>query len=296
MKKHIFIVNPISGRGKYREAVDYIEDYFKESKQEYEIHYTKYETHAEKLAAQYTEDAVLYSVGGDGTAHEILNGIHEGVELGIIPVGTGNDFWRMIHFDGDLKDIIYETINGKAQKIDIGQANGRRFLNCANIGLDVSVNRTVNENRYRFMPRQAIYMITALWELFRYKPTNIRVEIDGVENEYSVILASFMNGKQYGGGFNNSPQSNIQDGLLDISLIDDIPFWKVFFLLPKYYKGTHFSIKEVTTLTSAKVKVSSDDIIPFACDGEIFDFKEIEISSTPLSIPLRLPSKATIRQ
>jgi diacylglycerol kinase family enzyme len=100
--KHIFIINPISGTKKFNQYMDYIEETMKDRKLEYEIILTQYEKHASTLASKYDEndDVTLYVFGGDGTVHEVINGIKPNIPLAIIPVGTGNDFYR--YFQTDL--------------------------------------------------------------------------------------------------------------------------------------------------------------------------------------------------
>ena len=102
--KYVFIVNPTSGKGKSLRFVPLIENYFKNSEEEYEIIYTEYPKHATEIAARYTEkdDVILYSVGGDGTATEILDGLDLSVRFGVVPGGTGNDFLKSIDVEKEL--------------------------------------------------------------------------------------------------------------------------------------------------------------------------------------------------
>lgn len=294
MKKHVFIINPTSGVGRYRDVLSWIEEYFYESDETYEIRQTEYEKHASEIAREYHGDVILYSVGGDGTAHEILNGINPEVEMAVIPVGTGNDFWRMVNFEGDLREILFETIEGKVCEIDIGLANGHRFLNCANIGIDAEVNKFVNNIRHPMFPRKIIYIYAALRELLRYKPTQIEVEIDGVKKSYNIILSSFMNGKWYGGGFMSAPKARLNDKKIDMCLVEDMPKRKILPIISKYYKGEHLDIPEVTYLQVPELNLKSNRKIPLGCDGEVFEFDEIKIGLDPEVLKFRIPKSASI--
>lgn len=295
MKKHVFIINPTSGTGEYQEILDLIKENFAGSELNYEIRKTEYVTHATEIAKEYTGEVVLYSVGGDGTAHEILNGISPEVEMAIIPVGTGNDFWRMIDYKGTLKDILYKTIQGKAIDIDVGLANGRRFLNCANIGFDAEVNKRVNNVHQDFVPRSIVYLYAALRELVRYKAIDVEIELDGVKTKHNILLSSFMNGKWYGGGFMSAPKADLTDRKLDVCIVEDMPANKILSVIPKYYKGTHLDLKEVSYRQVSKIRIRSKEKIIIGNDGELFEFDDIEIRIDPNTLKLRLPSDAVLK-
>ena len=296
MTKHVFIINPTSGDGKYREVLKLIEENFLDSPLNFETRTTEYVQHATEIAQEYSGDVVLYSVGGDGTAHEILNGIQPGVEMAVIPVGTGNDFWRMVNFEGSLKDILYETIQGQTIEIDIGLTNGRRFLNMASIGFDAQINKRVNDENKRFIPRQLVYLITAVRELTHYKASEIEIELDGEKADYKILLSSFMNGKWYGGGFMSAPHASLTDRKLDVCLVEDMPVLKILKMIPRYMKGKHLDLEEVTYKQVSNIKLKSDKEILISSDGELFTFKEIEIKLDSERLKLRLPKKAVLRQ
>ena len=295
MKKHIFIINPTSGDGKYQEILDLINENFKGSELNFEVRKTEYIKHATEIAREYTGEAILYSVGGDGTAHEILIGIQPGVEMAIIPVGTGNDFWRMVDFEGSLKDILYETIQGEVTEIDIGLANGHRFLNFASFGFDAQVNKRVNEDDKRYIPRKIVYLYTALIELMSYKAIEVEMELDGEVSHHKILLSSFMNGKWYGGGFKSAPLANLTDRKLDVCLVEDMPISKILRVIPRYMKGNHLDIEEVTYKKVSNIKIRSENKIIIASDGELFEFEEIEIKLDQERLKLRLPKKAILK-
>ncbi|HEY4537973.1 MAG TPA: YegS/Rv2252/BmrU family lipid kinase [Erysipelothrix sp.] len=291
-KKHVFIINPTSGTGKYSEVESIIKEYFKEAQELCIIHHTEYVGHAKQIARLYDENHILYSVGGDGTAHEVLNGLNEGVEMAVIPVGTGNDFWRMIDYDKDLNAIVIDTIEGVSVNIDYGLANGNRFLNCANIGIDAEVNKFVNNVRSKWFPRNIIYIYAAIIEAIRYKPVLLNIDTKDQKMQKKIILTSFMNGKWYGGGFKSAPKAHLNDGLIDVCVVDDLPMRRVFKLISKYYKGEHLDIPEVTYLRVEEVNLSSDRSISLGCDGELFEYNDISIKVVKDGLKLRLPREA----
>ncbi|HQB32965.1 MAG TPA: acylglycerol kinase family protein, partial [Erysipelotrichaceae bacterium] len=133
--KHIFILNPTSGKGKSLRFVPVIENYFRNKDKEYEIIYTEYPGHATEIAQRYNEkdNVILYSVGGDGTANEMLAGLDLNVRISVIPGGTGNDFFKSIDLNKRTdEEIIRAVVEGEDMDIDFGVLNGKtRFINIA---------------------------------------------------------------------------------------------------------------------------------------------------------------------
>lgn len=293
--KHVFIINPTSGTGKYSEVESVVNEYFKDKENDYIVHHTEYVGHAKQIAKLYDKSHIIYSVGGDGTAHEVLNGLNDDVQMAVIPVGTGNDFWRMIDYKGELKQLVIDTIEGHEVYIDYGLANGNRFLNCANIGIDAEVNKFVNGIRTKWFPRNIIYMYAAIIEAIRYKPVLLNIDTKDQKIQKRIVLTSLMNGKWYGGGFKSAPMAHLNDGLIDICVVDDMPMRRLFKLIPKYYKGEHLDIPQVTYLRVKEVNLSSDRPISMGCDGELFEYNDIKISIAANGLKLRLPKSAQMR-
>lgn len=287
--KHIFIINPESGNGKHHRVVTWIETYFHEHPDAYTIHYTEYIQHAEAIAKMYQGDYRLYSVGGDGTAHEVLNGIQEGVEMAIIPTGSGNDFWRMMDCKQPLEKILVESVEGETSLIDVGLANGRKFLNCMNVGLDAAVNVRVNRIRNPFMPRKLVYVYAAIREIIKGDKIPIRYECEGQTVHETVVLTSVMNGKWYGGGFKSAPSADLQDGYLNLCMVQFIPRRKIIPLLPIYFQGKHESQDVVKTQKVTKIRFEFDAMTDYGCDGEVYQASEIEVMVLPKTLRLVIP-------
>lgn len=289
---HVFIVNPVSGSGRYTKVLSIVQTYFKDKEGSFELRFTEGVGHATKIASEYFDhDTVLYSVGGDGTSHEILNGLNEGVSLAIIPVGSGNDFWRNIDYEGSLEDVVIATIEGHNLLIDVGVANGRKYLNSANIGFDAMVNLAVNKFRFEWFPRKFIYAIFAIKSLIRKHTVDF--SIDGVK--HSALLASFMNGRWYGGGFMSAPRASLTDGLLDVCIVKDISRRRILSLFPVYYKGKHLDLDVLTYSKLKSFKISSDSEIVYGLDGEIFFDRSISFSILASGLSLRVPNRILIK-
>lgn len=288
--KHIFIINPTSGIGKYKNVEKWLHQNFSSRDDDFEIHYTDYPGHAKLIASRYGKNHILYSVGGDGTAHEVLNGMNLDSELAIIPVGTGNDFYRMLpESDATIEEILENTINGETRHVDIGEANGHRFLNCLNFGVDSEVNKSVNAVRHPMFPRKIIYMHFAIVKLLQKKPINVTVEFDGNRIRKKVLLTSIMNGKWYGGGFKSAPEASIDDGYLDMCIVEDIPLRKIPRLMPKYYKGTHLDLDPITFKKIKKVRITADQEFALGLDGEVLETSQVDVGVLEHALKLRTP-------
>lgn len=293
---HVFIVNPVSGSGRYTRVLTIIQDYFSDREDSFEIRFTEYVGHATEIAAEYTSNGtVLYSVGGDGTSHEIVNGLCEGVSLGIIPVGSGNDFWRMIDYKESLEKIVVDSIEGKNVLIDVGVVNGVRYLNCANIGFDALVNKGANEFRFKWFPRSFVYVLFALKCLLRKDTISFSFEVNGEVVEHTALLASFMNGQYYGGGFRSAPLASMTDGLIDVCIVEDVSRRRIISLLPKYFKGAHLDLDIVSFMKVSSFRISSASDLVFGLDGEISFASVIDVEVLPKAVSLRVPNKILMK-
>lgn len=287
--KHVFIVNPTSGVGEYKKVLEWVSRNFQ--KEDFEIHVTKYPGHATKIAAKYDKGNVLYAVGGDGTAFEVINGMNFDNEFAVIPVGTGNDFFKAVNYDKPLEDLLYETVyQGEVTMIDLGQINDYYFLNFASVGLDSDINyRAERLKENKLIPRKSIYIVSALREIATIKPKQIEIFNDSFNLKKSITLLSIMNGRFYGGTFNSAPQASLVDGQLDICIIDAVSRRKAIALMPKYMRGTHTDLNEVTTLKLKKFTIKSRSPFKFSADGEVFQYDRINIKVHEKILKYRLP-------
>ncbi len=289
--KHIFIVNPTSGNGFAKNAIPLIKKIGDTKSLDYTILLTEYPGHARELAALYSirENACLYSVGGDGTAYEILNGLSDRVPMAIIPCGTGNDFYRIIveTIPSSLEERILETIEGRIVEVDYGLSNHTRFLNCTTLGFDAEINHLVNTTMKKtHLPANLMYLTAALSKLVNPPCHSIRLVIDGQLLEQKVLLAAMMNGRFYGGGFNPTPQADIQDGFFDLCLVEPMPRRRILQLIGKYMKGQHTHFKECKILRGRHIIIDSDQPIVMQSDGE--DFRDLHITLDLMRSALRL--------
>ncbi len=298
--KHIFIINPTSGHGSAKNAVPFIEEICQNQNLDFELIFTQYPGHAREIANDYTiaDDVCLYSVGGDGTAYEILNGINDKVCMSIIPCGTGNDFYRMIGSQAkSIKERVQEAIDGKVVEVDYGVSNISRFLNCTTVGFDAEINHMVNGTMKKtFLPSKMMYPAAVVAKLTNPPRKKITIEIDGEVFEKEVLLFAIMNGRHYGGGFTPTPQADIQDGYFDICMVEPMPRRRIIPLLPKYIKGTHTELKECMMLKGKRIKITSNEPLVMQSDGEDFTIKSITFDLMRHGLKLKVPQSSKLNK
>ncbi len=278
--KHVFIINPTAGKGKALGLVPIIRDYFKGKPDKYVIKITEYPGHATEIAREYanSETCRIYSIGGDGTVNEIVNGMAgTKASLGVIPAGSGNDFIRSIHGEYQSSDIVADTIRGQERSIDLARANGKYFINISSIGFDADVVYNAQKfKRLPYIPGSMAYLFSLIYTIFKNKISEVKVTIDDQEISLKILLATVANGRFYGGGMLPAPAAALDDGLLDICLVREVNRLKILTLFPKYMKGEHGEIEYVSFKRAKKIKIESKETIALNIDGEILTGQEIE--------------------
>ncbi len=275
--RHIFIVNPVAGKGKTYKLIPEIHDYFNNSDkfktEDYVVETTKYPGHATELARAYSlaEDCRIYSVGGDGTLNEVLNGMAgTGSCLAVIPAGSGNDFIRSVLPDIHLKDIIPLTIEGEERLVDIAGTNGKFYINISSLGFDAQVVHSTNHfKKIPLVSGKMAYVLGLLSTILHSSSKLLEIDIDGNKMNVNALLVAIGNGRYYGGGMLALPEADITDGRFDICVIERVSRPRMFRLFPMFMKGQHGSLKEVHFYKGSKVSVVSKEPIAMNVDGEI---------------------------
>lgn len=293
MTKKIFIVNPASGNGEGKNYGLKLESMLPKMGIDFEIIYTEGPKHATEIASRYfkSDDVDLIAVGGDGTMNEVLNGIHSGVSMGILPCGSGNDFYRLI----DPKLISFQSevealLNGEKTTIDYGVMNGFKFLGSFSIGMDANVvDRVVKIQEKNKGVRKSAYLRAVAGELFSKHGFNAYLETDDQQYEKKVLMVSALNGRYYGGGFKPAPFADIQDGLFDVSMIDNIPMLTIARLMPKYMAGKHMDLEQVTFVRTNHFTLRSEEEMICQCDGELIRGKLFDLHLVTRGLSFIMP-------
>lgn len=276
--KHIFIVNPISGKGKTLKAVDRIKKVCEEENLDYEIYFTEYPKDATKIARKYRfTKNIIYSVGGDGTLNEVLNGI-VGTKnlLGVIPAGSGNDFYKTL-----------SKIDEEYPVIDIGKVNDRYFINIISIGIDAEVANNVSLMKKRKVPTNQIYNASLIYTFFKYKYKDIELSIDEKEQKKGkCTILTICNGQVYGGGYKIAPSAKLTDGYFDVYYVEKVNKPQLSSLINMLKQGIHEKHNKVHKSQATKIKFKCDKELVCNIDGEIMTAKKFNVKIIPNAITI----------
>jgi YegS/Rv2252/BmrU family lipid kinase len=264
-----FILNPAAGRGKAGRLEPDLRKLLDAANVSYTIEQTSAPGQAVELASNAAlDDTILVSAGGDGTLNEILNGISSGKSvLGIIPIGSGNDFAAALGIPDDLEKAVRILIQGRPRKVDVAEVNGRWFTNSVAIGIDGAVARSMN--KAAFLPPSLAYHYGVMANLFRFRNGLIRWKSSAGSGEMRVNLASVLNGPTYGGGYRIAPMASIDDGLLDVVVVGDYGIIGRMMHLPKVKSGKHLKLAKVHAIRCSEIDISNTELMPMAIDGEL---------------------------
>lgn len=302
MKRYI-ILNPWAGRGLAGQRRGELEQALRRADLSFDI----VTTHARGGATELTYQAIergydqIIAVGGDGTINEIVNGIigcrqsqGRGATLGIVPLGTGSDFVKAL--DGvqpnDLSDAVRRLAEAKTRLVDAGrivveagnQETTRCFINGLGMGLDAQV--AVESLKLTKFKGLAVYLVAILRALAVYKAHPMTVRFDEYEVRRRLLFASVANGRCQGGGFWLTPEALIDDGMLDLCMIDKMRLDEIIRHITKLLDGSHTKLRQVTMGRARHVEVTCNRPIPVATDGEVVatDARRIWVEVLPGAI------------
>lgn len=275
--KYIFIVNPESAKGNAMKIIGNIEKVCKQEHIEYEVCYTLAQGDATRLAQSYKDDEnIIYAVGGDGTLSEVLNGvIGTKNKIGIIPAGSGNDFYRTV------KEL------GKTEiESDVGVVNGKYFLNIACVGIDAEVANNVPLMKKKNVKVKNLYTASILYTFTHFKFKQIHFKSQEKDEKGNFTILSICNGRYYGGGYNISPKASLEDNYFDVYYINKLRLTSIINLLLKLKKGKLEQDKRTNHFKTNNITVTSEEPIRFNVDGETIENTKFEIKIIPKAIKI----------
>ena len=258
--------------------------------------------HLTELAAEAVRGGAerLVVVGGDGSVNEVVNGIagSEGVELAVIPRGTGWDFVRTYGIPRDLDEAVDIARDGALREIDLGTVSYRTwagddarayFANVASAGISGAIARRANESS-KALGGKASYYWATLAVFVGWQKGEMRVTVDDETREGRMIDAMICNGRYLGGGMMMCPDAEPDDGSFDVLLIGDVTKRDLLFVLPKTYKGKHLPHPRLEVLRGSAVTVETDEPLPIELDGEQPGTTPAHFEVRPRALRLRVPS------
>lgn len=268
------IVNPSAGRGKAARLAPEAVARLRARGVECEARYTRAPGDATRLVAEALRGGAECVVvgGGDGTVNEAVNGyvgVARGTQaIGFLPMGTGNDFAKMLGMGNDWRIACDRIAEGRRRRVDAGRCNGRSFANGIGAGFDAQV--ALEANAMPWLRGNAVYVAAlARTLLLRHRTPLARIVHDGGTIEGRITLVAVANGSTYGGAFRMAPAADVADGMLELVVADALSRSGILGLVPHVMRGSHVGREGVTVLRTRRVMVETDEPLAVHADGEI---------------------------
>lgn len=306
MRKLYFIINPKAKNGYCMKIWQQVEWKLQEVSRPYFAFFTEYPGHAKSIASQISakssteqERPVIIAVGGDGTLHEVANGmINSRLALGFIPGGSGNDFSRGLKIPADpveALEVILTLVDNNSPLIDVGKItfddhSQHYFINNMGAGFDALISYEVNRSKLkkllnRLALGRLIYVFFLIKILFTYERNTVQLKIDGKKHVFDdTWFATVSNQPFYGGGMKISPSAKVDDGILDIIVAHRLPRWKLLLVFISVFWGKHIYFKEVEVLKGRTISIQASSPLYVHGDGEYIGKTPLEIQVQPGSI------------
>jgi YegS/Rv2252/BmrU family lipid kinase len=286
------LVNPASASGKTLKLLPQVEQALDARRIEFRVQRTRSLEHGIDQALRAI-DAVEVPVvmGGDGLVGAV-GGAMAGAEtpLGIVPGGRGNDLARVLGIPDDPVSAVEVLATGHARRIDVGEANGKRFLGIVSVGFDSEANRLANETH--FLRGNLVYAYAALRTLLGWKPARFTVRVDDERVRFTGYSVSVANSRAFGGGMFIAPNAELDDGEFDIVTVGEVGKLRFVGNLPKVFKGTHVEEDEVHVFRAPHLELTASQPFPVYADGEHLTDLPASLRILPKALSILAPPPA----
>jgi len=272
-------VNPVSGTDSAPDYLTLLNERLREHVGVMDIVLTIAEGDASRAARAAVDDGYdqLFVAGGDGTLNEVINGVgsspagFDAVTLGVIPLGTGNDFATALGVPTDVEGAIEALVHGVPIAVDVGQLNDRYFINVSAGGFIADVSDAVDP-RLKTVAGKLAYLIGGAQILLTYEPVATRVEAPNrPDDRLELTTFAVCNSRLIGGGQLIAPDAVIDDGLLDVCLIESMPTLEFVALLSRVANGEHVSDDRVAYFRTPEAVLTFDRTIKVNTDGQVLE-------------------------
>ncbi len=273
MTTYKLIANPQACRGEAVKVIHRAAGLFKKRGLEFDLEYTKRPGEGGELASRAVASGdfdVIVAVGGDGTINEIIQGMaFSSKPLGIIPAGSGNDFTKAVGIPRRLDQALDVLAAGRTRTIDLGCINKRYFANGVGIGFDAAVNRASLDIHF-LQGGFLLYFWAFLSTITRYHAPHVTITVGDEVFDQRLFLVTVGNGTTFGGGFKLTPHAQLDDGQLDVTMLQPVALPTLFWHLPKVFLGTIERARCTLMRRTKRLVVKSPDALPMHVDGEFY--------------------------
>lgn len=298
--KYYFLINPHAGKGK---AADIIKPQIEEYIAEHEIDAEMHSADSGEEARAYVrskcesgEPVRFYACGGDGTLYQVINGAFgfDNAEVGIMPLGSGNDFAKMLGDKDDLLDV-EEQVEGVSVAFDLVKCGDNVGISHCSVGVDAVICAKKDDfNKLPFMSGPSAYVAATLYCFLGNIAHKLTVQVDDEKpRTMNSIFCLAANAKWYGGGFKSAPKAKLRDGKLDFVVVEkNKPKLALLPVIADYKSGNHLQKKYESFITykhGKKMKVHSDTPMPMIIDGESYTMTDAVFEIVEKGIKFIIP-------
>ncbi|PMB38696.1 lipid kinase [Fischerella thermalis CCMEE 5205] len=237
---------------------------------------------------QHQVDLVIVG-GGDGTLNAAVDTLVEtNLPLGILPLGTANDLARTLKIPNSLPEATKVIANGKVQRIDLGEVNGKYFFNVASLGMSVKITQRLTKEVKRRWGIFA-YAFTALKVIWESRPFSAEIRLPDQSIKVKTVQIAIGNGRYYGGGMAVAPDAMIDDQRLDLYSLEIRHWWEIIPLLPRMRQGRHINARNVRALQAQEIEIYTRKPRPINTDGEITTYTPAYFRVIPKAVAVFVP-------
>jgi YegS/Rv2252/BmrU family lipid kinase len=288
------IVNPSAGGGKAGRLAPDVERALREQGLEVRRVDTRDLAHARELAEQGARAReTVVALSGDGMIGVVADVLRDfpGAVLGVLPGGRGNDLARVLGIPKDPIAACAVIARGVPRAMDLGEVAGQAFVGIASVGFDSVANRIANEAPAWL--GNLVYAYGALRALASWRPARFEIELDppGERLSFTAYTVGAANSKTYGGGMRAAPDAMLDDGLLEVVVLESLS--KLAFLtkvLPKVFKGTHVELPSVHVFRAAEVEISADRPFTMYADGDPIGELPVRVRAVRGAVSVLVPT------
>jgi YegS/Rv2252/BmrU family lipid kinase len=287
------LVNPASAHGRTLKLLPTIEQELDERRIPFRVERTRgLEDGTERALRAVEADEIPVVISGDGLVGAV-GGAMAGAEtpLGIIPGGRGNDLARVLGIPDDPVGAVAVLATGESRRIDVGEANGKRFLGIVSVGFDSECNRLANE--VTIIRSNLVYVYSLFRTLLAWKPARFTIRSEGERIRTSGYSISVANNSTFGGGMRIAPEAALDDGLLDVITVGEVGKLRFVANLRKVFNGTHIDDEQVRTFRASRVEISASRPFPVYADGEHLTELPVSVRVLPRALSVLAPPTAT---
>jgi diacylglycerol kinase (ATP) len=285
------LINPAAGRGRAKKAFPAIAREMKNLSLDFEHRFSAGPGHIEELTREAVgrgSDLVV-ACGGDGTIHEVINGVGgRPATVGIIPCGTGDDLAKNLGIPRDIPGACRSLAAGFVKRFDMIRAGKKVYACVAGAGFDSMVNKTANEG-VRFLKGTSVYIYSVFRTLYAFKPLEMSLCGDDFSYDGKVMFVVAANATSYGGGMKVTPMAVMDDGLMDVLIIKEMSRFQVLNLFPKVFSGKHYPHPKIEHHRTSTLTISSPEPLELFGDGEYIQALPVKLEVIPGALPVVVP-------